>query len=184
MNPDNRNWLAWIDLEMTGLEPDRDTILEIATLITDGDLNAIAEGPNLAIHHPEAVLTAMGQWCREHHGASGLSDRVRQSAISLAEAEAATLAFLHRHLPERTTPLCGNSVHQDRRFLQRYMPTLEGFFHYRNLDVSTVKELARRWYPALPPYQKAESHLALADIRESVGELAYYRQHLFLHQPR
>jgi len=172
--------LVWMDLEMTGLDPEADTILEIATIITDANLNILAEGPNLAIHHPDTVLDAMNDWCREHHGASGLSARVRQSDITLAEAEARTLAFIARHVPQGASPLCGNSIHQDRRFLVRHMPELEAWLHYRNIDVSTIKELARRWYPALKPPLKKGSHLALQDVRESIAELAFYRRRLFV----
>lgn len=177
------NNLVWMDLEMTGLDPESDTILEIATVITDADLNVLAEGPNLAIHHPEPVLDEMSDWCKEHHGASGLSDRVRRSNIDMAAAEAETLAFIRRYVPDRTSPLCGNSIHQDRRFLVRYMPSLEAALHYRNVDVSTIKELARRWYPALPPVAKQASHLALDDIRESIAELRSYRERLFRRIP-
>ena len=172
--------LVWMDLEMTGLDPETDTILEIATIVTDANLNIIAEGPNLAVHQPESVLERMSDWCKEHHGASGLSDRVRQSSVDMAAAEAQTLAFIRRHVPDRTSPLCGNSIHQDRRFLARYMPALEAALHYRNIDVSTIKELARRWYPSLPPVVKQSSHLALDDIRESIAELRSYREHVFL----
>ncbi len=171
--------LVWIDLEMTGLNPDTDTILEIATLITDGNLELIAEGPCIAIHHPRKVLDAMDAWCTEHHGASGLTARVLASAISVAEAEQQTLDFIRHFVPERTSPLCGNSIHQDRRFLVRYMPQLEGYLHYRNIDVSTVKELVRRWYPDVSPPAKKGAHLALDDIRESIDELHFYRQHVF-----
>jgi len=176
-NPDH---LVWMDLEMTGLEPDTDTILEMAILITDAELNIVAEGPSLAIHHDEAVLAAMGDWCKTHHGASGLSDRVRASAIDMAAAEAMALDFVRLHVPERTSPLCGNSIHQDRRFLVRHMPRLEAYMHYRNIDVSTVKELARRWYPGIRPPVKRAAHLALDDVRESIAELAYYRRTVFV----
>jgi len=168
-----------MDLEMTGLDPQRDTILEIATIITDSELNILAEGPNLAIHQPDIVLDAMDDWCKEHHGNSGLTKRVRQSTLSLQDAEQQTLAFIQQYVPERASPLCGNSIHQDRRFLDRYMPQLEAWLHYRNIDVSTIKELAQRWYPDFSPPVKSETHLALADIRESIAELAAYRQHLF-----
>ncbi|MFQ5582570.1 MAG: oligoribonuclease [Mariprofundaceae bacterium] len=171
--------LVWMDLEMTGLDPEADTILEIATIITDADLNILAEGPNLAIHHPDTVLNTMNDWCKEHHGASGLSARVRQSDITLAAAEAQTLTFICQHIPQGASPLCGNSIHQDRRFLVRYMPKLEAYMHYRNIDVSTIKELTRRWYPALKPPVKKGSHLALQDVRESIAELAFYRRRLF-----
>jgi oligoribonuclease len=172
--------LVWMDLEMTGLDPERDTILEIATLITTNELALVAEGPVLAIHNAARVLAAMDQWNREHHGASGLIERVRTSTISMREAEAQTLAFVKTYCPERISPLCGNSIYQDRRFLARYMPALEGYLHYRNVDVSTIKELMRRWFPHGPqPPEKKHAHLALDDIRESINELLFYRQHYF-----
>ncbi|RMH61811.1 MAG: oligoribonuclease [Zetaproteobacteria bacterium] len=172
--------LVWMDLEMSGLDPERDVILEIATIITDNDLNIIAEGPNLAIHQPDHVLTAMDDWCREHHARSGLTARVRASTCTMRDAERETLDFVRRYVPKGVSPLCGNSVHQDRRFLVRYMPELESWMHYRNIDVSTVKELARRWYPGFEAPKKRGCHLALADIRESIAELAAYRQRLFV----
>lgn len=173
------NNLVWVDLEMTGLDPQKDQILEIATLITDSELNIIAEGPNLAIYQPEDVLQGMDEWNQTHHGKSGLVSRVRASKDSLRSAEEKTLAFVAGHCKAKASPLCGNSVWQDRRFLDRYMPELNLFFHYRIIDVSSVKELASRWYPNLPPLKKAESHQALADIRESVEELRFYRQNCF-----
>jgi oligoribonuclease len=173
------NNLVWIDMEMTGLDPDKDRILEIAVLVTDPELNVVAEGPNLAVFQPEEVLAGMDEWNRTHHGASGLLDRVRASTETVGQAEAKVLAFCAGHVPPKTSPLCGNSVWQDRRFLMRHMPALNDFFHYRIVDVSTVKELVKRWYPQLPPYQKAGCHLALADIRESVGELRHYRSQVF-----
>lgn len=166
-------------MEMTGLDPLRDTILEIAVLVTDENLSIVAEGPNLAIHQGEDVLVAMDEWNQTHHAKSGLLDRVRASGETLASAEAKVLEFCAARVPPKKSPLCGNSVWQDRRFLDRHMPALNAFFHYRIIDVSSVKELALRWYPQLPPFKKAESHLALADIRESVGELKYYRDNLF-----
>lgn len=171
--------LVWMDLEMSGLEPKQDVILEIATLVTDADLNIIAEGPELVIHQPDIVLKNMNPWCIEHHASSGLTERVRESQVSQAEAEEETLAFLHQHL-DAAPPLCGNSIHQDRRFLDRYMPELEGFFHYRNIDVSTIKELVSRWYPETAIPKKRETHRALDDIRESIAELQYYRSHVFV----
>ncbi len=175
--------LIWIDLEMTGLDPDRDTILEIATIVTDSRLEILAEGPVLAIRHDEAVLAGMDEWNRKQHGGSGLLDRVRASDVDMAEAERRTLEFLRAHVPEGTSPMCGNSICQDRRFLARWMPRLEAYFHYRNLDVSTLKELARRWAPAVAEAVKKEStHLALDDIRESIRELRHYRDH-FLRLP-
>jgi oligoribonuclease len=172
--------LIWIDLEMTGLDPDNDLIIEIATVITDKNLNILAEGPVIAVHQSDAALAAMDEWNQKHHGDSGLIERVKQSSISAAEAEAQTLAFLKQWLPAKTSPICGNSIGQDRRFLYRYMPELEGFFHYRNLDVSTVKELAARWAPQLRDgFTKKAAHRALDDIIESIDELKYYRQHFF-----
>lgn len=172
--------LVWMDLEMSGLDVERDTILEIATLITGNDLAVVAEGPTIVIGHPTAVLDGMDDWNREHHAASGLTERVLASKISMAAAEAETLSFIRRHVPARSSPLCGNSIHQDRRFLARYMPALDAHLHYRNIDVSTVKELVRRWYPAGPePPQKKHAHLALDDIRESIDELRFYRKHYF-----
>ena len=172
--------LIWIDLEMTGLDPDRDTILEIATIVTDSQLNVLEEGPVLAIHQPNAVIDGMDEWNTLHHGRSGLIERVRGSDIDMAGAEQATLAFLARWVPIGKSPICGNSICQDRRFLVRLMPELEGFFHYRNLDVSTLKELARRWAPDVADgLTKEGRHEALSDIRESIRELQYYRSMLF-----
>jgi len=171
-----QNRLIWIDLEMTGLEPEQDVIIEIATLVTDEQLNILAEGPVIAVHQPENALQGMDEWNQTHHGASGLLDRVRASLHSTAEAEQLTLDFLRQWSEKRSSPMCGNSICQDRRFLARHMPKLEDFFHYRNLDVSTVKELARRWYPAVPNFEKAGAHRALDDIRASLDELRYYRE--------
>lgn len=172
--------LVWMDLEMTGLDPEDNVIIEIATIITDGELNLIAEGPVFAVHQPEAELAKMDDWNVRHHNASGLVERVRTSAVDTAEAERQTLAFLRQHVAQGASPLCGNSIHQDRRFLVRYMPQLEAWLHYRMIDVSTVKELARRWAPKLVDgFSKQESHQALDDIRESIDELRYYRQHFF-----
>lgn len=169
--------LIWIDLEMTGLDPTRERIIEVATLITDGDLNLIAEGPVLAVHQPDALLEAMDEWNTRTHGASGLTQRVRESRIDTAEAERQTLAFLKTYVTPNSSPMCGNSVHQDRRFMVREMPELAEFFHYRNLDVSTLKELAKRWNPqALAGFEKRNTHQALDDIRESLAELAHYRK--------
>jgi len=174
----DNNRLVWIDLEMTGLDTVRDHIIEIATVVTDKDLNVLAEGPVLAIHQPESVLAGMDEWNRKQHGGSGLVERIRASTITAAEAESRTLAFLSQWLAAGKSPMCGNSICQDRRFLAREMPTLEKFFHYRNLDVSTVKELAKRWAPAvLDGLQKKSTHLALDDIRESIAELQHYRRH-------
>lgn len=178
--PQNSENLIWIDLEMTGLDTQNDRIIEIATLVTDSQLNLLAEGPVLAVHQSDEVLNGMDDWNRRHHSASGLVDRVRASSVDEAEAERQTLAFLEQWVPVRTSPMCGNSICQDRRFLSRLMPKLEAYFHYRNLDVSTLKELARRWKPEIMTgFNKSGSHLALDDIRESVAELRYYREHLF-----
>ena len=172
--------LIWIDLEMTGLEPKTDVILEMATIVTDSQLNILAEGPVFAIKQPDEVLDNMSAWCIEQHGKSGLTARCRASSVSLAEAEQQTIAFLSQYVPAGKSPMCGNSIGQDRRFLVEYAPALEEFFHYRNLDVSTVKELARRWNPeVLKQVQKSGSHLALDDIRESIAELVTYRTHFF-----
>lgn len=172
--------LVWIDLEMTGLVPETDRIIEIATLVTDKELNVLATGPELAIHQDESVLAGMDEWNVEHHTSSGLCDRVSASTVNEREAEQATLEFLSDYVPARTSPMCGNTVCQDRRFLARYMPELEAFFHYRHIDVSTFKELAKRWAPSvLDGLQKQSAHRALADIEESVDELRHYRAHLF-----
>jgi len=165
---------------MTGLDPETDTILEIATIITDKNLNVLAEGPSIAIHHDKRVLDNMNEWCKKQHAASGLSDRVLTSRISLAQAETETLAFIRQYAAERTVPLCGNSIHQDRRFLARHMPRMEAYLHYRIVDASTIKELARRWYPDIKPPVKKNMHLAMDDVRESIAELRYYREHLFI----
>ncbi len=168
--------LVWMDMEMTGRDPDRDTVLEIATLVTDDDLNIIAEGPVFAVSQSEATLAGMDEWNQRTHGESGLLDQVRKSGVSLAEAESQTLQFIKAHVGEKTAPLCGNTVWQDRRFLFRHMPTLEAYLHYRIIDVSTLKELARRWQPAIASgFRKQGAHTALADIRESLDELRYYR---------
>jgi oligoribonuclease len=174
--------LIWIDLEMTGLEPEHDYIIEIATIITDANLTEQIEGPVFAIHHGDAILAGMDEWNTRQHGQSGLTERVRASRVSTAEAEHASLAFLQQYLPPGSSPMCGNSICQDRRFLYKYMPALAEFFHYRNLDVSTLKELAKRWAPGLPVFQKQSNHLALADIRDSIEELRHYRTH-FLKVP-
>lgn len=177
---DPKQTLVWIDLEMTGLSPEQDRIIEIATLVTDSDLNILAEGPVLAVHQSEQQLGLMDEWNQKTHGGSGLVDRVRASRVTEAEAERQTLAFLSKYSEPRSSPICGNSVHQDRRFLVRYMPELAAFFHYRNLDVSTVKELARRWKPSVVDgVTKQSRHEALQDIRDSVDELRHYREHFF-----
>jgi oligoribonuclease len=173
------DYLIWIDLEMTGLKPDTDVIIEMATIVTDADLRIVAEGPVIAIHQPDSVLEGMDDWNKRTHGASGLITRVRESKYTMASAELRTLEFVRALVEPNASPMCGNSICQDRRFLARYMPTLEKFFHYRNLDVSTLKELARRWAPGIVPgFAKQGEHKALADIRESIRELEYYREHL------
>ena len=176
--------LVWIDLEMSGLDLERCYIIEIATLVTDNDLNIIAEGPDLVIHASDEELSTLSAWCRDTFGKSGLLDLVRASGITRAVAEAQTLEFLREHVTPGSSPLCGNSVHNDRNFLQRQMPGLHDFCHYRNIDVSTVKELVHRWYPdrfRAPP--KTGDHRAMADIRESVAELRHYRENVFLALP-
>lgn len=176
--PQNPQALIWIDLEMTGLDPNRDTIIEIATLVTTAQLELIAEGPDLVIHQSDDILAQMDEWNTRTHGQSGLTEKVRRSTISLAEAEQLTLEFLQQHVLPNTSPISGNTICQDRRFLYHYMPTLERYFHYRHLDVSTLKELARRWLPQLPEYAKQAKHRSLSDIYDSIEELKYYRQHL------
>ncbi|HDZ57028.1 MAG TPA: oligoribonuclease [Pseudomonas xinjiangensis] len=174
-NPDN---LIWIDLEMTGLDCDNDVIIEIATIVTDAQLNILAEGPEMAVKQPDAMLDGMDEWNTRQHGQSGLTQRVKDSVISPAEAEQKTLEFLRQWVPEGRSPMCGNSICQDRRFLYRGMPDLERFFHYRNLDVSTLKELAARWAPEVKNgFRKQSSHLAMDDIRDSIAELQHYRKH-------
>jgi oligoribonuclease len=173
--------LIWIDLEMTGLYPDTDRIIEIAVVVTDPHLGNRVEGPVFAVHQTEATLDAMDAWNKGTHGKSGLIDRVRASTVDEAEAEGRTIEFLKQYVPRGKSPMCGNSICQDRRFLARTMPTLEAFFHYRNLDVSTLKELAKRWKPEiLTGFKKAQAHTALADITESIDELAFYREHLLV----
>lgn len=175
----NENNLIWIDLEMTGLNPQRDVIIEMATVVTDAQLNILAEGPVVAIHQPDPILEAMDEWNTRQHGGSGLTERVRQSAVSVRQAEQMTLDFLANWVPVGVSPMCGNSICQDRRFMARYMPRLEAFFLYRNLDVSTLKELAKRWQPnILDGFTKQSSHLALNDIIDSIEELKYYREHM------
>jgi oligoribonuclease len=175
--PGDANNLIWIDMEMTGLQPDSDRIIEIATLVTDADLRVIAEGPVLVVHQPDEVLDAMDSWNKGTHKKSGLIDKVRASRLTEAEAERQAVAFLREHVGAGVSPMCGNSICQDRRFLARWMPKLEAHFHYRNLDVSTLKELVRRWKPeALKGFSKEGKHEALADILESIEELKYYRK--------
>lgn len=173
----SENNLVWIDLEMTGLSPEDDRIIEIATLVTDHKLNELAEGPVLAVTQSEEQLAGMDDWNTRQHGQSGLLDRVRNDSVGESDAEQRTLAFLREYVPTGASPMCGNSICQDRRFLSNYMPQLEAFFHYRHIDVSTLKELARRWAPNIADgFDKESAHLAMQDIRDSVAELAYYRE--------
>jgi oligoribonuclease len=172
--------LIWIDLEMTGLDPERHVILEIASVLTDDSLNIIAEGPCMAVHPSAQALAAMDEWSREHHHLSGLLGRAQNSPYDHQAAEHLTLEFLSPHSRKGLSPLCGNSIWQDRRFLIKHMPELEAFFHYRNIDVSSLKELVRRWYPALPQFEKQKTHTALSDIKESIAELRYYREKVFV----
>ena len=170
--------LIWVDLEMTGLNPDEDRIIEMATIVTDSNLNVLAEGPELVIHQSDELLASMDEWNTRQHGESGLTERVKASTVSEANAEADTLAFLRHYVPERSSPMCGNTICQDRRFLARTMPALEAFFHYRNLDVSSLKILCQNWAPELlDKFTKSGSHRALGDIRESIAELQFYREH-------
>ncbi len=172
--------LVWIDLEMTGLDTVHDVIIEIATIVTDKHLNVLAEGPVFAVHQPDQILDGMDEWNTRQHGKSGLTERVRHSTVTARQAELATIAFLSKWVAAGQSPMCGNSICQDRRFLAREMPELERYFHYRNLDVSTVKEIAARWRPELlAGLRKNSSHLAMDDIRDSIAELSYYRQHFF-----
>ncbi len=183
-NPETEGRLIWIDLEMTGLDTDKDSILEIATIVTDSQLNILAQGPELSIAQSMATLEAMDDWNRKQHYKSGLWHRVLEEGVGMADAEARTLSFLQEWVPANSSPMCGNSICQDRRFLHRLMPKLEQHFHYRNLDVSTLKELARRWRPELlAGFRKAQAHTALADIQESIDELAYYREHFLRAAP-
>jgi oligoribonuclease len=174
--------IVWMDMEMSGLDPDKERILEVAVLVTDGELNVVAEGPNLILHQPDALLEAMDEWNTKHHSQSGLTKRVRESTVDESQASAAVLEFLSEHTQKGKAPLAGNSIHQDRRFVARYLPEVEDWLHYRNVDVSTIKELARRWYPkeyAGRPTKKG-SHRAMDDLMESIEELKYYRAALFL----
>ncbi len=175
---DKKTNLIWIDLEMTGLDPEQERIIEIATIVTDKDLNVLAEGPALVVHQSKELMDSMDDWCTQHHGDSGLTARVLASEISDSKAEQETLAFLEKWVELGESPMCGNSIGQDRRFLVRYMPKLEDYFHYRNLDVSSLKELASRWKPEiLKGFKKENKHLALDDVKESIAELVYYREH-------
>lgn len=177
-NPKN---LAWMDLEMTGLDPDTETILEIAVIITDGELNVIEEGPSLVIHQEDEILNRMDEWNRKQHSASGLIRQVKDSQLTLAGAEEQILAFIKYYCPPHVAPLCGNSIGQDRKFLYKYMRQLHDYLHYRNIDVTSIKELVSRWYPNGPkPPKKGDSHMALKDVRESVEELIFYRQNYFI----
>jgi oligoribonuclease len=171
--------LVWIDLEMTGLNPETSVILEIAAVVTEGSLTTVAEGPDIAIHYPDKILQAIESWSERQHESSGLLERVRTSSVDCRKAEREVLRFLSKHCKKGESPLCGNSIWQDRRFLIKYMPKLEAFFHYRNIDVSSIKELAKRWYPSLPVYKKKKAHLALSDIQESINELKFYREEVF-----
>lgn len=174
----NPTHLLWLDMEMTGLSPETDSIIELAIVVTDADLNTVAEGPVLVVHQPDEVMNAMDNWNKGTHGKSGLIDRVKASQLNEAMAEAQMLEFVKQHVPAKTSPMCGNSICQDRRFMARCMPQLEAFFHYRNLDVSTLKELAKRWRPGLSEtFKKSNKHEALADIYESIDELKFYREH-------
>jgi oligoribonuclease len=173
--------LVWVDMEMSGLQPETDRILEIAMIVTDGDLNIVAEGPVLVVHQEDAVLDRMDAWNKGTHGKSGLIDKVKASTLTEADVEAECLAFLRQHVKSSISPMCGNTIHQDRRFMNRYMPKLEAYFHYRNIDVSTIKELCKRWQPEIAKgFSKQQAHTALADIIESVEELRYYREKLFI----
>ncbi len=176
--PQDQNNLAWLDMEMTGLDPNLDRIIEVALVVTDSELNTVAEAPVLVVRQADAVLESMDAWNKATHGRSGLIDRVKGSTLSEADVEARMLEFLREHVPENTSPMCGNSICQDRRFLARWMPRFEAYFHYRNLDVSTLKELCKRWKPEVAKgFTKSAKHEALADIHESIDELKYYRQH-------
>ncbi len=177
LSPNN---LIWIDLEMTGLDTDNDYIIEVATIVTDSELNILAEGPVIAVHQVEEILDAMDKWNTHQHNQSGLVKRVLESPYSTTDAENMTLEFLGKFVPEKVSPMCGNSICKDRRFLHRLMPQMEQYFHYRNLDVSSVKEMVGRWYPGKPMFEKDSTHLAMQDIRDSIDELKFYREHFFI----
>lgn len=173
------SYLVWMDLEMTGLNSETDRILEISTVITDIELKLVAVGPQLAIFQDQKILDQMNEWNQKHHGESGLIERVKKSTITVEEAEKRSLRFIMDYAREGEAPLCGNSIHQDRRFLHQYMPHLNSYLSYRNIDVSTIKELSYRWFPELPKFEKMNKHTALEDVHESIAELAYYRKHIF-----
>ena len=176
----NANNLIWIDLEMTGLDTQNDLIIEIATIVTDQELNILAEGPMIAVHQSDEIMAGMDEWNTKQHGGSGLTERVKQSQYNEAQAEKETIEFLSQYVPSGSSPMCGNSICQDRRFLARCMPELENFFHYRNLDVSSIKELVKRWKPGISSgLTKQSSHLAMDDVKDSINELIYYRTHFF-----
>lgn len=182
--PQNPTHLVWLDMEMSGLNPDTDSVLEIALVVTDKDLNLVEEGPVLVLHQPDAVLDAMDSWNKGTHGKSGLIDKVKASTLTAADVSTQMIEFMKQHVAARTSPMCGNSICQDRRFMARHLPDMEAYFHYRNLDVSTLKELANRWRPELKDgFKKANSHTALADIQESIEELKYYREHFIRTTP-
>lgn len=175
----SENNLIWIDLEMTGLDTDNDYIIEIATIVTDAELNILEEGPIVAIHQPDEILDKMDEWNTRQHNQSGLVERIKNSSYDVVEAERMTLEFVKKFVPEGKSPMCGNSICQDRRFMHRLMPELERYFLYRNLDVSTIKEITKRWAPKQEGYNKQGSHLAMDDIRDSINELKFYREHVF-----
>ena len=177
---DKQSTLVWMDLEMSGLDPEENTILEIATLVTDFNLNVVAEGPVIAIHQTDELLDSMDEWNTNCHRETGLTDRVKKSDLGMKDAEMITLDFIKKHVNHNASPLCGNTIWQDRRFLIKYMPDLEDYFHYRNIDVSSIKEICTRWYPDLPMFEKEKDHSAMKDIRESVEELKYYRSKIFI----
>jgi oligoribonuclease len=174
--------LVWLDMEMTGLDPEKNHVLEVATIITDGDLNVIEEGPHLVVHQPEEILNAMDEWCTQTHTDNGLIEKVRASTISVQQAEAETLIFIQKHCKAKEAPLCGNSIEQDRRFIVKFMPQLDAFLHYRHVNVSSVKEMVQRWYKddSKRDFEKKQIHLALDDILESIAELKHYRDHFFV----
>ena len=172
--------LVWIDLEMSGLDPEIHVIMEIGSIITDDRLEIVAKGPDIAINHPKGILSLMDEWSLKHHQLSGLLDRAKASPYNCQRAEKETIEFLSRYCKKGESPLCGNSVWQDRRFLARHMPRLDAFLHYRNIDVSSIKELVKRWYPTIPTFKKKKAHLAMSDIEESIKEMKYYREKVFI----